>query len=39
VDARIVGAVLCKFDARNAAYGYEYAYHYAYGGKPARHTA
>jgi capsular exopolysaccharide synthesis family protein len=32
VDARIVGAVLCKFDASTAAYGYEYAYQYAYGG-------
>jgi len=31
VDARIVGAVLTKFDARTAAYGYEYAYNYAYG--------
>jgi len=39
VDARIVGVVLCKFDARNAAYGYEYSYHYAYGGKPAQPAA
>jgi len=40
VDARIVGAVLCKFDARNAAYGYEYSYqyHYAYGAKPDQRT-
>ena len=36
VDARIVGAVLCKFDAKSAAYGYEYAYHYAYGGEPKK---
>ncbi len=33
VDARIVGGVLCKFNARMAAYGYEYEYHYAYGGR------
>jgi capsular exopolysaccharide synthesis family protein len=39
VDARIVGAVLCKFDARNAAYGYEYSYHYAYGDRGARPAA
>ena len=36
VDARIVGAVLSKFDAKSAAYGYEYAYHYAYGGGPEK---
>jgi capsular exopolysaccharide synthesis family protein len=42
VEARIVGAVLCKFNARNAAYGYEYpdAYaHGAYGAKPAHPAA
>ena len=36
--ARIVGALLSKYDARNAAsaygYGYEYQSYYAYGGKP-----
>jgi capsular exopolysaccharide synthesis family protein len=36
VDARVVGAALCKFNARSAAYGYEYAYHYAYGAAPTK---
>jgi capsular exopolysaccharide synthesis family protein len=41
VDARMVGVVLCKFDARNAAYGYEYSYryNYAYGAKPSSREA
>jgi capsular exopolysaccharide synthesis family protein len=29
--AKLVGAVLTKFDLRNASYGYGYAYQYAYG--------
>jgi len=37
--ARVVGALLSKYDARAAGYGYGYGYHhydsyYAYGGKP-----
>jgi capsular exopolysaccharide synthesis family protein len=34
--ARIVGALLSKYDARNAGYGYGYQYqsYYAYGGNP-----
>ena len=36
--ARVIGALLTKYDAKTAGYGYGYAYHYdgyyAYGGKP-----
>ena len=36
--ARIVGALLSKYDAKTAGYGYGYGYHYesyyAYGSKP-----
>ena len=30
----LVGALLTKYDARNAAYGYQYEAYYAYGGRP-----
>jgi len=29
--ARVVGALLAKYDARSAGYSYGYGYHYGYG--------
>jgi capsular exopolysaccharide synthesis family protein len=36
VDARIVGAILSKYDGRGGGYGYDYKYHYAYGSRGRR---
>ena len=33
-SARVLGAILTKFNAKRSAYGYAYAYNYDYGSRP-----